>query len=266
VSYLAHRAQRRCGVLEALPAPVLKVIGGGERTNQLMRQAAIGALSSALLHDLASTIQSLSFALSEVSSLADTPGLSKAVFDAEVAGEQVVQLFVQMRKFIRDGVVTVRPVPVARLAENVLKLVGGTVRERASLRCMTVIPADVTVEVAEALFAQVLANLVRNAANASPRGGTVDLDVVVEPETVSFIITDDGPGVDPDIADKMFEPFASGSATGTGLGLAISAYVIELLKGRITYRRDPQRGACFTATVPRIRPTDLNRVNELLGQ
>ncbi len=256
VCYLAHRAQRRCGVLEAHIPPVKKILGNGERTNQLMRQAAVGALSSALLHDLASTIQSLSFALSEVSDHADegsTP-LTKAIGDVEVAGDQVVQLFVQMRKFIRDGVVSVRPVPAARVTENVLKVVGGSVRERATLRCAAIPPPDVAIEVAEALFLQVLANLLRNAANASPAGGVVDLEIVVDEHEVSFVVTDDGPGVDPQIADKMFEPFASGSSTGTGLGLAISAYVMELIHGRVTYRKDATRGACFTAVVPRTRP------------
>lgn len=262
VSYLAHRAQRRCGLLEARVSPVQHVIGAasGERTNQLLRQATVGALSSALLHDLASTIQSLSIALSEISALADptTPGLMSAVADASSAGDQAVQLFVQMRKFIRDGDATKRPVRVDRLVERAVRLAGGYAREKANLRCGTIVGGEVEVQVAEALFLQVLANLLRNAANASPpeKAGAIDIEVTVGSDEVVFTITDDGPGVAEEIADTMFEPFASATAGGTGLGLAISAYVMQLLEGRITYKRDAKRGAAFSVAVPRTSPTD----------
>jgi len=66
-----------------------------------------------------------------------------------------------------------------------------------------------------------------------------------------FTVTDDGPGVSLAIADTMFEPFATGSDGGTGLGLAISAYVMQMLEGRISYRKDPERGASFSVTIPR---------------
>jgi C4-dicarboxylate-specific signal transduction histidine kinase len=49
----------------------------------------------------------------------------------------------------------------------------------------------------------------------------------------------------------MFEPFATNTKEGTGLGLAIAAYVVQSLAGRICYRRDPRRGACFSVTLPR---------------
>jgi signal transduction histidine kinase len=258
INYLAHRAQRRCGVLQARVSSVQHVIAGGERHNQLLRQATLGALSSALLHDLASTIQSLSVALADISALADprTPGLTAAVTDASTAGDQAVQLFVQMRKFIRDGEAVVRPMAADYLIERALRLVGGYVRERATVRCHATGAAGVEVDVAEALFLQVLGNLLRNAANASPKGGAIDVEVVADADEVSFTITDDGPGVAAEIADSMFEPFASATDGGTGLGLAISAYVVQLLHGRISYQRHPSRGACFAVAVPRSRLGD----------
>jgi signal transduction histidine kinase len=256
VGYLAHRAQRRGGLLQAQVAPVQHMIAnnsGGDRRNQLLRQAAVGALSGSLLHDLASTIQALSVALADITALADpnTPGLTQAVNDASSAGDQAVQLFVQMRKFIKDGDVTLRPVRISHLVERAMRLVGGFVRSRATLRYKTIGDGTTEVEVAEALFLQVLANLLRNAANASPTGGAIDLDVLVDADEVVFSITDDGPGVAAEIADTMFEPFATATRGGTGLGLAISAYVVRMLKGRISYHRDPTRGACFEVAIPR---------------
>jgi signal transduction histidine kinase len=110
--------------------------------------------------------------------------------------------------------------------------------------------ADALVAISEPLFLQVLVNLLRNAANASPVDGKVDLRVRVQGSEVVFSVCDDGPGVSAEIGEIMFEPFASGTPEGTGLGLAISAYVMQLLDGRLSYRRDPDRGACFTAVLP----------------
>jgi signal transduction histidine kinase len=252
VVYMVHRAQRRCGLLEAR-APVHSFTGPDARMNQLMRQATLGAMTASLLHDLASTMQALSAALSEIDQHGShVPEITTAVGDANAAGDEAVQLFVQMRKFIRDGEVRSKPMAVSRLVERAVKLAGGYVRDRAQLRVGEL--PDAEVSVAESMFLQVLANMLRNAANASPTHGVVDLRVSVSDTEVVFIVIDDGPGVPPAIADTMFEPFAASAFEGTGLGLAIAAYVMDMLGGKISYRKDPTRGACFAATLSRRLP------------
>jgi len=254
VSYMAHRAQRRCGVLEGR-APARGLTGPDARMNQLMRQATLGAMTSSLLHDLASTMQALSAALSEITLHGSAvPAIQSAVVDANAAGEEAVQLFIQMRKFIRDGEVRSRPVPASRVVERAVKLAGGYVRDRAQLRVGEL--PDAEIQVAEALFLQVLANLLRNAANASPPGGTVDLRITTTDTEVMFTVLDDGPGVPSEIADTMFEPFASNASEGSGLGLAIAGYVMQMLGGKISYHKDVARGACFSVTLARRLPGD----------
>ncbi len=250
VQYMAHRAQRACGILEARTTPPAASVASGTRMNQLMRQATVGALTSALLHDLASTMQSLSGALAQISELAGTESteLTESVDEANAAGNEAVELFVQMRKFIRDGEVKLRAVPVRRLIDRVTRLVGGHVRELATLRVSEVPAAECNTS--ETLIVQVLVNLLRNAAQVSPAGGFIDLKVLASEDEVVFTVTDDGPGVPEEIADTMFEPFSS-APEGSGLGLAISAYVMQMSGGRISYRKDPARGASFSVTVPR---------------
>lgn len=252
VGFLAHRAQRRCGILGARTSPVQSVVGEHSgRMNQLMRQATLGALTSSLLHDMASLVQALSCALEEISALADeidAPPMKQAVGDAVSAGQEAVQLFVTMRKFIRAGEVNPRPMRLDELVARSTRIAGAYVRDRAELRVGNVVKNEVMV--CEPLFLQVLANLLRNAANASPAGGVVDLETRLDGDNVVLTVTDDGPGVDPEISDVMFEPFASTSQEGAGLGLAISAFVVQLHKGTISYRRAPDRGACFTVTIP----------------
>ena len=249
VSYMAHRAQRRCGLLEAR-APSRGFAGPDARMNQLMRQATLGAMTASLLHDLASTMQALNAALSEIETHgSQVPEIHAAVTDANAAGDEAVQLFVQMRKFIRDGEVKFKAMPASRLVERAVKLAGSYVRDRAQLRVGEL--PDAEVSVAESLFLQVLANMLRNAANASPTHGVVDLRVTATASDVVFSVIDDGTGVPADIADAMFEPFATNISEGTGLGLALAAYVMQMLGGKISYHKDATRGACFSATLPR---------------
>lgn len=252
VTYMAHRAQRRCGLLEAR-TPSRGFAGPDARMNQLMRQATLGAMTASLLHDLASTMQALNAALSEIATHgSQVPEIHSAVIDANAAGDEAVQLFVQMRKFIRDGEVKFKTMPASRLVERAVKLAGGYVRDRAQLRVGEL--PDAEVPVAESLFLQVLANMLRNAANASPIHGVVDFRVGVSDGEVVFTVIDDGPGVPPEIADTMFEPFATSISEGTGLGLALAAYVMQMLGGKISYHKDATRGACFSATLPRRLP------------
>lgn len=251
IRYMAHRAQRTLGVLDARTGmSFLTLVNRGARVNQLMRQATVGALTASLLHDLASTMQALHGALDGlVASASERPdNVKEAANEAHQVGTEAVQLFVQMRKFIREGEVTRRRIDVRGFVKRLCAIVTTHVYARGKLRVGEV--PDTYIHAGESLFLHVLANIVRNAANASPPGGTIDLDVSIVADQVEFMITDDGPGVAPEIADTMFEPFASTTANGTGLGLAMAAYVMENLGGSIRYRRAPGRGACFTVSLP----------------
>lgn len=253
IQYMTHRVQRASGVLQAPASPLPDLLGPGARTNQLLRQATVGALTAALLHDLASGMQSLSASLADVATFAEGggPELQAALDESTATGNEVVELFVQMRRFIRDGEVQIKPVPLARLVERALRLAGGHVRQRAELQVAPM--PDVDVSVCETLFLQVLINLLRNAADASPEEGCIDLGVEVRPHEVELSIIDDGPGVPLEIADTMFDPFASASIAGEAHDLGISAYVTQLCEGRISYRKDPERGSCFQVVLKRVR-------------
>ena len=223
--------------------------------NQLMRQATLGALTSSLLHDVSSMMQTLSVALADVTALAAdgaTPMLTEAIAEAGAAGEEAIQLFVQMRKFIRDGEVALRPVRADRLVSRAVRLAGGYVRERAQLR-VGELPTS-TFRSPSRYFSRCSSTSCATR-RTPPRAMASSIARQAHRDRGDFTVVDDGPGVAPEIADYMFEPFASTTHGGTGLGLAISAYVVQLLGGRINYRRDADRGACFTVSLPRT-PSD----------
>ncbi|HZY42736.1 MAG TPA: HAMP domain-containing sensor histidine kinase, partial [Anaerolineae bacterium] len=102
---------------------------------------------------------------------------------------------------------------------------------------------------------EVVTNLVTNAINYTPSGGSVLVQVDVKSSDdpwVTFTVRDTGPGVSAKDLPHLFERFYRGevgrraSAPGTGLGLAISKEIIDRLGGRITVESEPGYGAAFT--------------------
>lgn len=100
---------------------------------------------------------------------------------------------------------------------------------------------------------RVILNLIGNAVDMMPDGGRVAMRFQQGGNEVITEIQDDGPGIAPEVAGKLFQPFVTfGKAHGTGLGLSICKKIIEDHGGRISARNasDPARGAIFSFTLP----------------
>ena len=101
-------------------------------------------------------------------------------------------------------------------------------------------------------LARVFYNLIGNATDAMPDGGKVIVRFLLGKKEVVTEIEDTGSGIAPEIADNLFEAFATfGKAHGTGLGLSISKKIIEDHHGQISVRNKPGSGAVFSFTLPR---------------
>ncbi|MGB0560879.1 MAG: sensor histidine kinase [Spirulinaceae cyanobacterium] len=99
---------------------------------------------------------------------------------------------------------------------------------------------------------QVWSNLIRNALQAMPQGGTLTLALNVAETTVTIQITDTGSGIPPEVLPRIFEPFFTTrtAGEGTGLGLDITRKIIEQHQGQIQVTSQPGR-TTFTVTLPR---------------
>ncbi len=100
------------------------------------------------------------------------------------------------------------------------------------------------------LLRPVLLNLIRNALQAMPDGGTLTVEVGADGGTVTIAIGDTGLGVLPGEEDLIFRPFYTTRAKGTGLGLAVVRELVGAMDGRLALASEPGRGAVFTVTVP----------------
>jgi signal transduction histidine kinase len=98
---------------------------------------------------------------------------------------------------------------------------------------------------------RVFHNLIHNATEAMSSGGQVRLRFRVDKNEMITEIEDTGSGIAPEIADRLFEAFATyGKANGTGLGLSICKRIVEDHRGRIWATNQPGKGALFSFTLP----------------
>jgi signal transduction histidine kinase len=99
---------------------------------------------------------------------------------------------------------------------------------------------------------QVLLNLLLNALDATPTGGTVavELEKTADGRELLLRVADTGPGLPATLGESIFEAFVSTKEAGLGLGLTICKRIVEAHDGAITAANRPQGGAAFTVRLP----------------
>ena len=105
----------------------------------------------------------------------------------------------------------------------------------------------------ETALEQVLMNLLLNARDAMPTGGTLRIEtrsVPGEPGSVELRVSDTGVGMSPEVLAKIAEPFFTTKTAGTGLGLSVSYTIIREHGGTVQTDSEPGRGTTFTITFP----------------
>ena len=99
---------------------------------------------------------------------------------------------------------------------------------------------------------QIFLNLIANARQAMPNGGSVGIQVHRDGEHVIAVVSDDGPGIAPAALERIFEPFFTTKRLtgGTGLGLSVSLGIAESHGGTLTAASEYGHGAAFTLRLP----------------
>ena len=101
---------------------------------------------------------------------------------------------------------------------------------------------------------QVLANLMRNAIEASAQrkraDGSVRATLCASPGSVRIEVEDNGPGVAPDIVERLFEPFETTKQRGMGLGLSLSREIVRAHNGRLWLDHTSATGSTFILELP----------------
>jgi signal transduction histidine kinase len=109
----------------------------------------------------------------------------------------------------------------------------------------------VLVAIDESQLKQALFNLIRNGVEAMPEGGRLWVLVQTLDDCVQVHIDDEGAGIDPGLAETLFQPFVTNKQNGTGLGLAVTRQIVETLGGEVGWEPRPAGGTRFSITFPR---------------
>jgi two-component system, LuxR family, sensor kinase FixL len=176
--------------------------------------------------------------------------MEKAIAQAQRAGEVIRRL----RGFVSKGETERRIQSLNQLVEEALALalVGARQRGvRASLELEQSLPL---VLVDPVQIQQVVLNLVRNAVEAMEeverRELVIGTRAVTDQEMAEVVVADSGPGIAPELADRLFQPFVTTKKTGMGLGLSICREIVEAHHGRLTVAPGSSGGTVFRLTLP----------------
>jgi PAS domain S-box-containing protein len=171
--------------------------------------------------------------------------------------KRVASIVEKMRGLARTSPPKWEVVSLRDLVESALEMMRGRLtRERIDV---VIEIHDVTqIECVPDQIGQVLLNLLINALQAiegtgQQEGGRIEVDGRLSGPWVAISVTDNGPGIEPDVRDRLFDPFFTTKPVGegTGLGLAITHGIISGHGGQIEIDSRPGQGSCFRILLPR---------------
>lgn len=223
------------------------------KSDELMRAerlAVVGRMASVVAHEVRNPLNSVDLNLDL---LREMLGQGVAGDDARV----VALLDAIQREVDRLAEITGEYLKFGRLPRGVLAPcdVGRIVRETHAFMDEEFARTGVTVQVRaperpvkvladEAQLRQALVNVLRNAVEAMPDGGRLDIEISDVGEKVQVFVRDSGPGIPEDFRERLFEPFATTKPKGTGLGLAFVQQVMHECGGEVGIESAAGQGTC----------------------
>lgn len=232
---------------------------------QAERLAVVGRFARSIVHDLKNPLGIISIT-SELSGMAEATAESRQQGRVRIAKqvERINEMISEILEFTQParGDVVLCPLNFGQFASQLLAEIG----QESGLKSVSVQvmnpPPDISASFDPKRLRRVFQNLVHNAVEAMPEGGNVHVRFQVSErrrtstsqpvvEEIVTEIEDTGPGIAPEIADRLFEAFAThGKAHGTGLGLSICRKIMEDHQGWITAGSALSGGACFRFGLP----------------
>ncbi len=225
---------------------------------QARRWTAMGQMAAALAHELNQPLTAIASYLAAAERLvaapeADPARVRQAMALARAQTARAGEIIRRLRAFVAGAELSLRAEALAGLIEEAcaLALVGGG---DGSAHIRLALPRDPPEVLADRVqLQQVFMNLIRNAIEAMARTPRRELLISAEAEDgmVRIDVADTGPGVAPEIAARLFQPFVTDKEQGMGVGLAICRGIIEQHGGRLWMTPAAAGGTVFSFTLRR---------------
>ncbi|MBU3951583.1 MAG: sensor protein, partial [Proteobacteria bacterium] len=231
------------------------------------KMEAYATLTDKVIHEINNPIAIIKSYLETLS--LKLPAKHPAQEELSVVGEEVsrVSLLIDgLSSFSRPKIGGLEFIDINRLCTGILDLLKKSILlPRQIQSSLHTDPAIPEIKTDTNGLKQVVINLVKNAAEAMESGGNIDIwtrflpgsdKILIDekkrlPGSIEICIRDNGPGIRPEIREKLFEPYNS-TKTGknSGLGLAIVHTIVKELNGQITCDSEIGRGTCFSVYLP----------------
>ena len=237
------------------------------QVRQATKMDAIGRLASGVAHDFNNLLTViLGFGELAISDTAMTAQHTNELTEIIKAAQRATGLTKQLLAFSRQQVLHAVPLDVNELITDMTGMLGRLIGEH--IHVTLALAPKLSLALADrGQLEQVVMNLVVNARDAMPDGGTVtietaDIDLekssiqeepIMEGQYVMLAITDTGLGMSKETQRRLFEPFYTTKETGTGTGLGLSTTygIVKQSKGYIWVSSEPGHGTTFKVYLPR---------------
>jgi two-component system NtrC family sensor kinase len=215
--------------------------------------AAIGELAAGVAHEINNPLFAI-LGLTEFLLKESEPG-SKAHTRLELiqqTGIEIKEIVRALLDFARENAEDRHVVSLEDVVRSTVDLVRRTNANKGVELVDSYGASDIPVYASSNQLKQIFLNLIANARQAMPNGGTITIDVRREGLNAIATVTDDGPGMPESVSQRIFEPFFTTKRLtgGTGLGLSVSLGIAEAHGGQLTVTSDPGAGSTFTLCLP----------------
>lgn len=232
------------------------------------RLTALGEMASALAHELNQPLSATGNYVTGALRLVDQEPMDRGMVRQALsaAAEQVSragQIIRRLRDFVTKGEAERRIESLPKLLEEAGALAMVGAKERGVRLRFHIDPAVDLVLADRVQIQQVVLNLMRNAVDAMDDCPRREMVVRARPAgegMVEVSVADTGPGIAPDVAHQLFQPFVTTKPQGMGVGLSISRTIVEAHGGRIWVEPGPDGGAVFRFTLHAVSPAELAAV------
>ncbi len=215
---------------------------------QSERLAAIGELVASVVHEIRNPLSAIKMNMRILEHKCDTSPVIAEHF--ELANAQMERLEAMLKELLDYS----KPVPLHKKSVTVSELISGALRQLdlggASIEKLIENPAR-TINVDPEKMERVLINLLLNARQAMPEGGTITIVSRDENSDVLLSVSDTGQGISADNLKHIFEPFFTTRKHGTGLGLPNAKKIVEAHGGQIVVKSEGNTGTEVQVTLPK---------------
>jgi signal transduction histidine kinase len=217
--------------------------------------AVAGLLAARVAHDVRNPLSSIKMQTQLLRSRLRTDANSQAVLASVLRDiEQVESVVRGLLELARPGTLRLKRTQVNEIVEDVLRQLSPQMAHRKITLHTELQPDLPEILLDGERFRQALLNVVNNAADAMPDGGTLAIatSTAANGSTVLLDVCDDGTGVDPAVADRVFDPFVSTKRDGVGLGLVNTKSVVESHGGTVALEPRTPSGTRARIALPAV--------------